>query len=336
MLHLHYYSGNISIEKLHKRCDNSILLRISGRMDPLSYVSHFAVESECGEIRQCCADKDTSALSINVDMLFKWRERKGSEATYKALLEIFQQVNDEKMVDLILKYAENGQSPHSFQSVNLKFPKVSKREDIQELKKMHLQITEKFAFISEQIIQSLKRTKQPEDLKYYLSNAYQFQFESTDNITSMIDKTSSWFNIKVLKSLVSRYGTDKDNESLLHYEQDLLTYLQQSLFNIPAESFQSSNDTTDITICYLKIPDEDVNILELSGEDVLQIEGNLADYLKIPHEVLNLCQYRLGCIELVFSIPTTLYESNCTLEENGVIDRFENEFMLTVDLEDIL
>ena len=305
-------------------------------MDPLIYVSQFALESECDEILHCCADNDTSALSINLDMLFKWKKRKGPEATYQALLEIFQQVNDEKMIDLVLKYSATSQSTQTFKPEELKFPKVNNRDDIAELEKKYTEITEIFAFISEQIIQSLKKTKQPKDLKYYLSNAYQFQFESTDDITDIIDKTSSWFNIKVLKSLVSRYGTDKDKESLLYYEQDLLTYLQQSLFNIPAESFQSSNDTTDITMCYLKIPDDDVEMLDLSGEDVLQIERNLADYLEIRHEVFNLCKYRLGCIELVFSIPTTLYKSNCTLEKNVVLDRFKNEFRLTVDLEDIL
>ena len=124
---------------------------------------------------------------------------------------------------------------------------MNNKDDIPELEKKYTEITEKLAFISEQ---SLKKTKQPNDLAYYLKKTYHFQFESKDDITDIIDKTSSWFNIKVLKSLVNRYGTDKDKESLVHYEQDLLAYLQQYLFNIPAESFQSSNDTSDVTICY--------------------------------------------------------------------------------------
>ena len=306
-------------------------------MDPSSYVPHFAIESEYDEIHQSCADKNTSANSVNLDMLFKWKERKGSGATYQALLEIFEKANDEKMIDLVLKYAENGHSTHAVESMNLKFPKVSNRDDIAELEKKHSEIAEKFAFISEQIIQSLKKTKQPNDLAYYLKKTYYFQFASTDDITDIIDKTSSWFNIKVLKSLVSRYGTDKDNESLLNYKQDLRAYLQQSLFHIPANSFQSNNDTSDFTICYLKIPDEDVNMLDLSGEDVLQIEGNLADCLEIPREVFNLCKYRLGCIELVFSIPTTLYESLKKSMVPGTFEKHKNkELRLTVDLKDIL
>ena len=311
-------------------------------MDPLIYISHFAPESECDEILDCYASKDTSALSINLDMLFKWRKRKGPEATYQALLEIFHEANDEKMIDLVIKYAENSHSTHFFESVNLKFPKVSNKDDIPELEKQHTKITEKFAFLSLQIIQSLEKTQRPRHIAFFLSNASQFQFESTDDITSMIHKTSSWFNIKVLKSLVNRFGNDNDRESLSHYEQDQRAYLQQSLFNIPAESFQSSNDKSDVTICYLKISDEDVNMLDLSGEDVLQIERNLADYLGIPHEMFNLCQYRLGCIELVFSIPTTLYESNCTLQKSTKPGRFEKEkdknegLRLTVDLKDVL
>ena len=70
------------IGKLQKRCDNRILFRISGSMDSSSYVPHFALESEYDEIHQSCADKNTSAKSINMDMVFKWKKREGSEATY--------------------------------------------------------------------------------------------------------------------------------------------------------------------------------------------------------------------------------------------------------------
>ena len=302
-------------------------------MDPSLYVSHFALESECDEIHRRCASKDTSALFINLDMLFKWKKRRGPEATYQALLEIFQQENDEKMIDLVLKYAENKHSIHSFGSEDFKFLKVSNKDDIPELEKQHTEIKNKFAYFSLQIIKSLEKTQRPRHIAYYVTKTSRFQFESTDDITDIIAKTSSWFNIKVLRSLVDCFGNDDDKESLSHYERDLRAYLQQSLFNIPAESFQSSNDTSDVTICYLKIPDEDVEMLDLSGEDVLQIERNLADYLGIPHEAFNLCEYRLGCIELVFSIPTTLYES---LQKNVVLDRFKNEFRLTVDLQDIM
>ena len=213
---------------------------------------------------------------------------------------------------------------------------MSNKGDIPKLEKKHFEIREKFSFFPLQIIKSLEKTQQRRHIAFYVTETSRFQFESTDDIIDIIAKTSSWFNIKVLSSLVIRFGNDDDQESLSHYEQDRLAYLQQSLFNIPAQSFQSNNDTTDIMMCYLKIPDEDVEMLNLSGEDVLQMERNLADYLEIPHEVFNLCKYRLGCIELVFSIPTTLYKSNCTLEKNVVLDRFKNEFRLTVDLEDIL
>ena len=90
-------------------------------------------------------------------------------------------------------------------------------------------------------------------------------------------------------------------------------------------------------IFYLKIPDEDANMMNLSGEDVLQIEGNLADYLGIRREVFNFCEYRLGCIELVFSIPTTLYESSKKSMKPGRFEKDKNkELRLTVDLKDIL
>ena len=148
-------------------------------MDPSSYVPHFALESECNEIHQSCADQNTSANSINIDNVFKWKKRKGSGATYQALLEIFEKANDEKMIDLILKYAENGHSTHAVESMNLMFPiKMNNKDDIPEFKKKYIEITEKFAFISEQIIQSLKRTKQPKDLAYYLKKNLLFSIST--------------------------------------------------------------------------------------------------------------------------------------------------------------
>ena len=334
---MHYFI--IHTEKLQERCDSRILFRISGRMDPLSYVSHFALESEHDEMLQRCVDKDGSALSINLEMLFKWRKRIGLKATYQALLEIFQRANDEKMIDLVRKYAENGHSMQTFEFEKLKFPKVNNRKDIPVLEKKYFEITAKFEFLREEIIQSLEKTHRPEDLAYYLSNAHHFQFESTDDTMDIMAKTSSWFNIKVLKSLVNHYGTDENKKALSNYEQDLRAYLQQSLFNIPAQSFQNSI-MSDVTMCYLKIADKDVNMLDLSGVDVLEIEGHLADYLEIPCEAFNLCEYRLGCIELVFSIPTTLYQSSFTLQKKMEPDRFEKdrdeELKLIVELKDIL
>ena len=317
------------MEKLQKRCDDSILLRISGRIDPLLYASSFASEPECDEIRQRCADTDVDAVSINCNMLSMWRNRKGPEATYQALIEIFQAMNNEKMADLITEYAHiHSSCSHEYQ-VNDKIRKL-------EEKNAKI-IKEKFAFLSVKIIKSLEKTEKAKQLAYYLSTFCHVQFEPTDDITDIIFKISSWFNIKVLKNVVDRFGSYEDKEALLNYEQDLLTYLQQSLLCIPADSFQSSNDTSNVTICYLKIPDEDVNMLDLSGEDVLQIERNLAEYLGIRHEVFNLCEYRLGCIELVFSIPTTLYKS---IKKSTALCKFEKdknkELRLTVDLKNIL
>ena len=307
-------------------------MRISGRIDPLLYASSFASEPECDEIRQRCADKDVDAVTINCNMLSMWRNRKGPEATYQALIEIFQAMNNEKMADLITQYAtEKFPSPcsHEYQDSNV-------NDKIQELVKKNATIKEKFAFLSVKIIKSLEKTEKPKQLTAYLSNLYHFQFETTDDITDIILKTSSWFNIKVLKNLVDRFGTHEDKKALLHYEKDLRTYLNQSLLQIPSESFQSSNDTSEVTICYLKLPDEDIEMLDLSGEDVLQIEGNLADHLGIPREVFNLCEYRLGCIELVFSIPTTLYKSSSMLQQSMVPGEFQNELRLIIQPKDIL
>ena len=301
-------------------------------MDPLVYASSFASESECDKIRQHCADKDVDAVSINCNMLSMWRNRKGPEATYQALIEIFQAMNNEKMADLITEYA--AEKIHSPCSHEYQDSKVN--DKILELEEKNAQIKEKFAFLSVKIIKSLEKTEKPKQLAAYLSIVCHVQFEPTDDITDIILKTSSWFNIKVLKNVVNRFGSHEDKQALSHYEQDLLTYLQQSLLHIPSESFQSCNDTTEVTICYLKLPDEDVEMLDLSGEDVLQTEGNLADYLEIPREVFNLCEYRLGCIELVFSIPTTLYKSSSMLQQSTVPGEFQNELRLIIQPKDIL
>ena len=270
-------------------------------------------------------------------MLFKWRERRGPEATYLALIEIFQQTKDEKVIDLITEYVEKGHDCFFSESEDLQFPKVNERMDIPELEKLYYGINEKFAFLSVQIIKSLRKNKmEPKDLATYISISHHYKFTSTDDINDIITKTSSWFNIKVLRSVVQRFGSDKDKEALLQYEQDLHAYLQQSLFHIPAESFQSNNNMSDTTLCYLKFPDEIIEQLNISGEDVLQIERHLADYLQIDYRVFHFCMYRLGCMELVFSIPTRLYQSSVILQQRILPNLSTNEFRLIVDLEDIL
>ena len=66
-------------------------------------------------------------------MLLKWRERKGPEATYLALREIFQKTNDEKVIDLITEYAEKGCDCFVSEPEDLQFPKVNRRMDISYL-----------------------------------------------------------------------------------------------------------------------------------------------------------------------------------------------------------
>ena len=305
-------------------------------MNPLGYVSHFALESECEEIRRCCADNDTSALSINLDMLFKWKKRKGPEATYQALLEIFQE-NDGRLTDFIYEYARKGHTQSSYESEDLHFPKVNKRKDKLEFEKTYTEIKNKYVKLFILVVRSLEKTTTPKLLNTSISKFYPNQFNDDNNdVTDIIANISSWFNIKVLQNVVDWFGSDKDKEELSRYRTDLFVYLEQSLFHIPAESFQNSNVTSDLTICYLKMPDNADELLNLSGKDVLQIERNLADHFQIHYEVFNLCEYRLGCIELVFSIPTTLYESSSMLQQSTVPGEFQNELRLIVQLKDIL
>ena len=327
------------MQKLKEKCDLKILLCISGRISPRNYVTYFVPECDFDEIHHRCACNDIPHLSINLDMLLKWRERKGSEATYLALYEIFQKTNDEKVIDLITEYAAKGCDCFFSEPEDLHFPKVNRRMNISYLEQKFEEIIKKFASLSVRIIVSLRKNEtKPKDLATYLSRSLQYEFTSTNDIdiNDIITDISSWFNIKVLKDVVHEFGNKKDEEALLCYEKELYAYLQQSVFHIPAESFQSNSDKSDITLCYLKIPEE-FEHKHLSGKDLLKMEKHLANVLGIDCKVFNFCMYRLGCIELVFSIPTPLYQSSVTLEQSMVPSKSRpNEFKLNVDLESIL
>ena len=250
-------------------------------------------------------------------MLFKWRERKGSEATYLALCEIFQKTNDEKVIDLITEYAAKGCDCFFSEPDDL---------NISYLKQKFEEIIKKFASLSVRIIVSLRENEtKPKDLATYLSRSLQYEFTSTNDIdiNYIITDISCWFNIKVLKDVVHKFGNKKDEEALLCCEKELYAYLQQSVFHIPAESFQSNSDKSDITLCYLKIPEE-FEHKHLSGKDLLKMEKHLANVLGIDCKVFNFCMYRLGCIELVFSIPTSLYQSSVTLEQSMVPSKYNS------------
>ena len=135
-------------------------------------------------------------------MLFKWRERKGPEATYLALLEIFQKTNDEKVIDLITEYVVKGRNCFFSGSEDLKFPKLNtERIDASELEKNHYEIREKFAYLRYRITISLEKIMEPKHLADYISEFCCFQFKSTNDITDIIKEASSWFNTKVLQTV---------------------------------------------------------------------------------------------------------------------------------------
>ena len=141
-------------------------MRISGRIDPLLYTSSFASESECDKIHQRCADTDVDAVSINCNMLSMWRNRKGSEATYQSLIEIFQAMNNETMADLITEYA------HIHSPCSREYHDSKVNDKILDLEEKNAKIKEKFAFLSVKIIKSLEKTEKLKQLAAYLSKKH--------------------------------------------------------------------------------------------------------------------------------------------------------------------
>ena len=84
-----------------------------------------------------------------------------------------------------------------------------------------------------------------------------------------------------------------------YQQNDLVPYLQWSIFEIPSNSFGPGSGTADQISLRLRLPNEVIP----TGNHVAVICHNLSQILDIPDGILSFIHYDVGSTILIFGVP---------------------------------
>ena len=288
------------------------------------------------EIEEIQIDKP-SERSRKLSLLWKWRSRKGSDATYLAIVDVFLRMKDRNLAEIVLRYVkemfqhqpqpigsyvypERVSSYHNWESKSA----AEKKQIKDRLYNQNQDIREKYSFLIQNIIDSFeKRNIKVKRLKIFLDTYGSVtniprpthamllsQFENASDLDDVFlvlcGHYSSWFNIRLLNAIVTQFGNDEDQKKMKIYEDELLHYLQRSLFQIPSKSFPPSHENPGLVTLFLLLPNDTIP----TGEDVNNITCNLSQLLGISDGILQFLGFEDCSILLIFGVPEQLLHIN--------------------------
>ena len=235
-------------------------------------------------------------------------------------------MNDQNLAEIVLQYVKGmfQDQPQPIGSYiypervnsydNWERKSVAEREQIKNrLYNQNHHIRKKYSFLVQNILNSfVKRNIQIKHIKIFL-DSYRIplsQFKSAsdlDDVFSVLSRYySSWFNIRLLKAIVKQFGSDEDRKKMKVYKDELLVYLQRSLFEIPSKSFAPGHENVGLVPLFLLLPNDIVP----TGEDVKNITRNLSQLLGISDGILQFLGFEDCSILLIFGVPEQLLHIN--------------------------
>ena len=326
---------------LEIQCSDSLFLTLNTEIRRFENAApHFGFTQP--EIEELHRDFDSERRK-KLEMLWNWRRKNGSDATYIAIVRIFLKMNDKQLAEVVLKHFKQEVPAGKYQ----KWDNMSEFEQtkVMNLYVEHQNIRRKFAFLVDDILKSLeKRKAEVSRLKLFLATYGVPEGDSTPTLLSKIESAStladvllimqmyysSWFNIQLFKDVVNRFGSDDDQRKMKEYEKDeLVPYLRRSIFEIPSKSFH--NITTDLVSLVLYLPDAVI----LTGLHVEIIRANLSQLLGIPVGVLQFLGYDKGSTILTFAVPIALLniaEMKTMIEKYCTFNTIKNIYEFGGDL----
>ncbi|XP_019851512.1 PREDICTED: uncharacterized protein LOC109581654 [Amphimedon queenslandica] len=346
---------NVKQDCLLSRCEDSFFLMLTQNVAQYDVLGPYFGMSQT-DLIQIKRDNDTEGTRM-MAMLWKWRTRNGSKATYSSLISNFLQMNNREIVELVVKHLQEENKVKEMSSVAVpsftpenspgKYLNWSEMSD-NEKERVRNDLIDRsnkvrlsFASLLVKIVQSFKRSQvSVEELKLYLCQLPHLdsdpssleRLEQADDIAKIfriLSKHYSWYNHELLGEVVDTFGTEEDQALISKYNQDkLLPYLECSIFEIPPCLFDSSCNFRQ-QLC-LKLPDS----IMPSGSDVKLLQEKLAKRLDLPVSCLQLTSYTAGCVELYFALYRDVYVKD--LESIAVYDTIRKAYFVSVDVIDIL
>ena len=307
-----------SEENLDKPCCDNLFATLKTKIPSFEDAApHFGFkETEIEELLKDCSYERQRRLQ----MLWKWKEKNGSDATYLAIVKVFLKMENKELAECVLGFCHEKEVPSIDSRVNpSKVKKYQNWDSMSNFERekitnnLHVENQEirmKYSFLIDNFLISLEKCNiQVSRLKLFLAS-YGVPQATLLNATTLADvlliiqtSYSSWFNIELFDRIVEQFGSDDDKGKMRVYEEsDLVPYLERSIFEMPSKSFGAGNETADCIPLGLRLPDEVIP----TGKDVAIIKHNLSQLLGITSEILQFIRYDDGSTILIFGAPESL------------------------------
>ena len=318
---------DIDIENIEKECpdDDDFFIKISMKIDDFIEVGRNLKVSE-RKMETIMQKPDDSEKKVAV--LWAWKRKFGSDATYLALIKAFLDIEDRIMAECIMKYAKDVFIAPQSRKISQMAPEKSFRnwatmsESEQEsvrndLRKENSHVRETYASLIVKLNASfINRNVNPRKVQLFVENygipegskfsSSAFEFNKDDNMDDVfliLSRHSSWFNHQLFTVTVNNMGDQSEKNMLKQYQEAILIpYLKRCIFEIPSQSFSLSLPLKNTSL-FLKVFDK----ILLSGLEVKAVQQNLAELLGLNTSILHFQFYEKGCFELVFSVNTAVF-----------------------------
>lgn len=349
----------VTQEDLKRVCEDNVFRAIAKHMKCHDEVGPYLDidEQQIEEIRRDKVAEHSRKLAV----LWEWRRRKGSSASYLALVKAFLSMDDRMTAECIVGHGADAKKKQQLSVVQSKESSPIHSVEREYPNWESLDVTEREAIKHNLVVENHKVRRAYSDM--FLDIAFNFETSGAnpryikmslnayirgasgeiltalsqvpnevDALFLFISEHTSWLNYHLLEVVVEKLGNEESPAMLHNYEKEhLVPYLDRSVFEIPCDS--TPNATSQSVRFFFKIVDDIV----VTGKEAIVIRDKLANLLKVP--LLELDGHRFGCVELVFTLPRCLID-NCP--ENSPLCSFvkwspeKNEYVLTADLPTIL
>ena len=351
----------LSYEEVEKECDDGVFIEVSQHVnDDYTTAGHclnLSTERVCS-----ISQSDKSDVEKKIEVLWAWKRKNGSAATYKQLVKCFLEMEDRFVAESVLKYLLKrttslpqivmfhlAPDKAKNQYPNWKDLTESEQEAVRnQLMDDNRDVRKAYTVFVAQVIQSfVKREVDPKIIQsivhsYCSSEKDQhqpmvFDFRRDGSVSDVfleLSKHCTWFNYDALQVIVESLGDESERECLKEYEsQHLIPYLKRSIFEIPCVPPHTQSQRTELL---LKVSAD----LVITGGEVKAIQRNLAKLLGFQNgAILHFHDYNEGCIELVFSLPTLVLEKSSPKSKLFTYiewDKSSQSYKVNVDLVTVL
>ena len=304
---LHKYG--VSAQQLEKQCAEAVACMVASQIIEYEVLGMYLglSRSKIHEIKQ---DHSTSCQQRKINIILKWIDKEGSDATELALVDVLLRMEEKHIAELVIvKHSKRDHTAlpacKDFQSWDEKLSeklKEDNKEVIHEYRSLALRIC---TLLSKNA--DLRLVKDSILDAGYVSLHKQIENElDNTKVAGAIRKHSNWCNYELLELVIDGLDNGRNDckaEFQAYKDKWLYPYLERAIFKIPPNSLGSGIQRDDEVLLYLKIFDD----IKLSGDNVKLLQRNLQRRLKQPS--LTLKTYEKGCIQIVFSIDWCSWQS---------------------------